>query len=155
MNDVPDGRGDRPEAGTATPVNDAAIARYFIIMKRVSSETETGWRVSERLERRHSQAKCRARLRQRESASLLVKEPAIGTSGEHQLGMPAGLDDPASTYGDDKIGFDRQAEIPGYFELSGQRHRYDALIWRERIALEVDGCWYHGCKKCFSPLKDW
>jgi very-short-patch-repair endonuclease len=51
--------------------------------------------------------------------------------------------------------FERQAELPGYSELSGRRHKYDAVLWKERIVIEVDGCWYHGCKRCFSPLKDW
>jgi len=51
--------------------------------------------------------------------------------------------------------FERQAELPGYSELSGRRHKYDAVLWKERIAIEVDGCWYHGCNRCFSPLKDW
>jgi G:T-mismatch repair DNA endonuclease (very short patch repair protein) len=51
--------------------------------------------------------------------------------------------------------FERQTELPGYSELSGRRHKYDAVLWEERIVIEVDGCWYHGCKRCFSPLKGW
>jgi|SRR5579863_1691944 len=51
--------------------------------------------------------------------------------------------------------FARQAELPGYSELSGRRHKYDAILWQERIVIEIDGCWYHGCKRCFSPLRDW
>jgi very-short-patch-repair endonuclease len=51
--------------------------------------------------------------------------------------------------------YEQQAEIPGYFDLTGRRHKYDALIRQERLAIEVDGCWYHGCQRCFSPLRDW
>jgi len=51
--------------------------------------------------------------------------------------------------------FERQAEISGYEKLAGRKHRYDAIIRTRRLALEVDGCWYHGCKECFSEPKSW
>jgi hypothetical protein len=51
--------------------------------------------------------------------------------------------------------FAKQAELPGYLEMCGRRHKYDAVLWKERIVSEVDGCWYHGCQRCFSPLKEW
>lgn len=51
--------------------------------------------------------------------------------------------------------FDKQSEIDSYAELSGRRHKYDALIRDKALAIEVDGCWYHGCKKCFPQSRPW
>ncbi len=51
--------------------------------------------------------------------------------------------------------FETQAEIPGYAQLTGRRHRYDIIFRRRRLAVEVDGCWYHGCIRCFPDRTDW
>lgn len=51
--------------------------------------------------------------------------------------------------------FDKQGEIDSYAELSGRRHKYDALVRDEALAVEIDGCWYHGCKKCFPRAQPW
>ena len=51
--------------------------------------------------------------------------------------------------------FDKQSEIDSYAGLAGRRHKYDALIRDKGIAIEVDGCWYHGCKKCFPQSRPW
>src|ERR1700676_38901 len=51
--------------------------------------------------------------------------------------------------------FQKQAQISGYSHVAGKRHRYDALFRLHRLAIEIDGCWYHGCLHCFPNSLEW
>lgn len=53
------------------------------------------------------------------------------------------------------VKFARQAQIAGYSRIAGGRHRYDAVFRVNRVALEIDGCWYHGCRACFPKRTGW
>jgi hypothetical protein len=50
----------------------------------------------------------------------------------------------------------RQVAIGHYRQVSGgRRHKYEVVFERLRLVVEVDGCWYHGCLRCFPNLRDW
>lgn len=48
--------------------------------------------------------------------------------------------------------FEQHREIEGFRLASGSRHQFDFLIHKDKVAIEVDGCYWHGCPICFpSP----